>query len=68
MDMSYGRYQIVTLKSFVLLGGKACGVCGVVVCGNRNFDAVSVLKNRTEPNFICETVFYSYRGVVKNRQ
>jgi len=23
MDVSYGRYQIVTLKSFVLLGGRA---------------------------------------------
>jgi len=23
MDVSYGRYKIVTLKSFVLLGGRA---------------------------------------------
>jgi len=42
--------------------------CLVVLCGNRNFGSVSVFKKRTEPNFICETVFYGYRGVVKNRQ
>jgi len=29
MDVSYGRYEIVTLKSFVLLGGRACDACGV---------------------------------------
>jgi len=29
MDVSYGRYQIVTLQSFVLLGGRACGEFGV---------------------------------------
>jgi len=29
MDVSYGRYQIVTFKSFVLLGGRACDACGV---------------------------------------
>jgi len=29
MDVSYGRYQLVTLKSFVLLGGRACDACGV---------------------------------------
>jgi len=29
MDVSYGRYQIVTLKSLVLLGGRACDACGV---------------------------------------
>jgi len=29
MDVSYGRYQIVTLKSFVLLGERACDACGV---------------------------------------
>jgi len=33
--------------------------CTVVVCGNQNF---IILK--TEPNLICETIFYSYRGVV----
>jgi len=31
MDVSYGRYQIVTLKRFVLLGGRACDACGVEV-------------------------------------
>jgi len=41
--------------------------CTVVVCGNQNFGSVSVFKkpNDTEPNFICETLFYGYRGVVK---
>jgi len=29
MDVSYGRYQIVTLKSFVLLGGRDCNACGI---------------------------------------
>jgi len=29
IDVSYGRYQIVTLKSFVLLGRRACDACGV---------------------------------------
>jgi len=29
MDVSYGHYQIVTLKSFVLLGGRAWDACGV---------------------------------------
>jgi len=29
MDVSYGRYQIVTLKSFVLLGRRACDAWGV---------------------------------------
>jgi len=29
MDVSYSRYQLVTLKSFVLLGGRACDAFGV---------------------------------------
>jgi len=29
MDVSYGRYQIVTLKSFVWLDERACDACGV---------------------------------------
>jgi len=40
-------------------------VLRVVMCGNRNFGSVSVSKNRTEPNFICETVFYSFRCCIK---
>jgi len=31
MDVSYGRYQIVTLKSFVLLGRRTCDACGFSV-------------------------------------
>jgi len=31
MDVSCVRYQIVTLKSFVLLGGRACDACEVRV-------------------------------------
>jgi len=29
VDVSYGRNQIVTLKSFVLFGGRACDVWGL---------------------------------------
>jgi len=36
----------------------------LVVCGNRNFSLVLAFKKPNEPNFIFETVFYGYRGVV----
>jgi len=35
MDVSYGRYRIVTLKSFVSLGERARDACGSFVSDSR---------------------------------